>query len=108
MITSKFNVLCVIKERVRKKEKDALQSNSLVSFTAVTQELTFSGLIVKFQFFLLVLVVGIPLAASTPAGREHRQRVSIRDGLHWFSQKQNVLIPVIPSQEAGAVQVGFG
>lgn len=35
-----------------------------MSFTAVTQELTFSGLIVKFQFFLLILVVVIALAAG--------------------------------------------
>lgn len=39
-----------------------------VSFSAVTQELTFSGLIVKFQFSLLVVV--IPLAAGLPTPRQ--------------------------------------
>lgn len=60
MITSEINVFFVVKER----EKDALQSNSPVSFTGLTQDLTFSGLIVKFQFFLLILVVVMPLAAG--------------------------------------------
>ncbi|KAF2988171.1 hypothetical protein EK904_014830, partial [Melospiza melodia maxima] len=90
-----------------REEKDALQSNSPVSFTAVTQELTFSGLIVKFQFFLLLLVVVMPLAAGqlTPQ-QEGSMGSSFPSGMacSGSASKQNVLIPVIPCQEARAVQ----
>lgn len=82
----------------------------------MTQELTFSGLIVKFQYFVLLLVV---VTTTTNPGllgcwaAYTQQEGSVGRGFPsgmactGSASKQNVFIPVIPCQEAGAVQVGF-
>lgn len=71
----------------------------------MTQELTFSGLIVKFQFFPLILVVVVPLAAGLLTLQQDGSLGFIWDG---SASKQSVLIAVTSCEEAGAVQVGFG
>ncbi|CAM9817851.1 unnamed protein product, partial [Bubo scandiacus] len=87
-------------------EENALQSNSPVSFNSVTQELTFSGLILKFWFLLLILVVLIPLATGllTPQQKSSMGKgfASVVACIPAFlcGNTQNVLIHVTREWEA--------